>query len=400
MENAMERNRYYKYVLALGHGCSDINQGALSAVLPFIIAAYHYDYTTAAMLVTVSNLFGSIVQPIFGTIADRKNKPWIMALGVLLAGGGMAFTGLTSNFYGLCAAVIVSGIGIAMFHPQAAQLVGRSSETGKQGKGISIFSFGGKIGSTLGPVLTSSSILLFGMKGTLAFLIPSVLFGIISAFFLKDFKELGEKEKADNGKSRAKSEDGPAASQDNWPAFIKLCITVFGRSIITNGMSTFLALYFIQILHQSQSFGNSALSVYFAIGALAALLGGSIADRFGYAKMIAVSFAVFFPSLILFTTTRNFLFAGAMLIPMAAAESLSYSPMVVLGQRYLPNHTGFASGITLGLAVSVGAVLCPVLGYAADRYGLTAALYVIAGVSAAALASSLFLPETVPEARE
>ena len=154
MENAMERNRYYKYVLALGHGCSDINQGALSAVLPFIIAAYHYDYTTAAMLVTVSNLFGSIVQPIFGTIADRKNKPWIMALGVLLAGGGMAFTGLTSNFYGLCAAVIVSGIGIAMFHPQAAQLVGRSSETGKQGKGISIFSFGGKIGSTLGPVLT------------------------------------------------------------------------------------------------------------------------------------------------------------------------------------------------------------------------------------------------------
>ena len=146
----MNKNKIYQYVLALGHGCSDINQGALSAVLPFIIAAYHFDYTTAAMLVTVSNLFGSIVQPVFGNIADKKNKPWIMALGVLLAGGGMALTGLISNFYGLCVAVIISGIGIAMFHPQAAQLVSLSSQKNQQGKGISIFSFGGKIGSILG----------------------------------------------------------------------------------------------------------------------------------------------------------------------------------------------------------------------------------------------------------
>ena len=112
----MNRKKYYEYVLALGHGCSDINQGALSAVLPFIIASYHYDYTTAAMLVTVSNIFGSLVQPVFGHLADKKNKPYIMALGVLLAGGGMALTGLISHFYGLCLAVIISGIGVAMFH--------------------------------------------------------------------------------------------------------------------------------------------------------------------------------------------------------------------------------------------------------------------------------------------
>ena len=70
----MKKSKYYNYVLALGHCCSDVNQGALSAVLPFIIAAYHFDYATAAMLVTVSNLFGSIVQPIFGSIADKKKQ--------------------------------------------------------------------------------------------------------------------------------------------------------------------------------------------------------------------------------------------------------------------------------------------------------------------------------------
>lgn len=387
----MNRNKYYQYVLALGHGCSDINQGALSAVLPFIIAAYHFDYTTAAMLVTVSNLFGSIVQPIFGNIADKKNKPWIMALGVLLAGGGMALTGLISHFYGLCVAVIISGIGVAMFHPQAAQLVSLSSHKNQQGKGISIFSFGGKIGSTLGPIVTSSSIILFGMKGTLVFLMPSFIFGMISSLFLKDFKELGGGTYIIDDEKNSDSQE-ITYKKDNWGAFIKLCITVFGRSIITNGMSTFLALYFIQILNQNESFGNSALSIYFAIGALAALVGGSLADRFGYRKMIIISFAIFCPSLIIFTMTQNLLFAMTMLIPLAIAESLSYSPMVVLGQQYLPNHTGFASGITLGLAVSVGAILCPILGFIADGYGLTVALYVIVGISAISLINSLFLP--------
>lgn len=389
----MNKNKIYQYVLALGHGCSDINQGALSAVLPFIIATYHFDYTTAAMLVTVSNLFGSIVQPVFGNIADKKNKPWIMALGVLLAGGGMALTGLISNFYGLCVAVIISGIGIAMFHPQAAQLVSLSSQKNQQGKGISIFSFGGKIGSTLGPILTSSSILLFGMKGTLVFLIPSFIFGMISSLFLKDFKELGGSVHIHDDEEKSNDSQKTSYKQDDWPAFIKLCITVFGRSIITNGMSTFLALYFIQMLNQNESFGNSALSIYFAIGALAALVGGSLADKFGYKKMIVISFAIFFLSLVVFTMTQNILLAMVMLIPLAIAESLSYSPMVVLGQQYLPNHTGFASGITLGLAVSVGAILCPILGFIADGYGLTSALYVIAGISAISLVSSLFLPK-------
>ena len=80
----------YKYLMAFGHFCSDINQGALAAVLPFLIAAYHYDYATAATLVLLSNLIGSVVQPLFGQLADRQNRPWLIAVGLLLAGGGIA----------------------------------------------------------------------------------------------------------------------------------------------------------------------------------------------------------------------------------------------------------------------------------------------------------------------
>lgn len=309
-----------------------------------------------------------------------------MGLGVFLACGGMALTVLFSNFYSLCVAVVVSGIGVAMFHPQAAMLV-RLSTDKKQGQAISIFSFGGKLGSTLGPVLTSFSIVCFGMKGTLIFLLPSFLFGLISMLFLNDFKKLSQSRKI------LEHEEHKRTGKDNWPAFYKLCVVVFGRSILTNGMSTFLAFYCIQILNQSESFGNIVLSFYFGIGALAALVGGSLGDRFGYKKLICTSFAIFCVGLVILPRIGTLNVALFLFVVLAIAESLSYSPMVVLGQNYLPNHVGFASGITLGLAVSVGALLCPILGFLADEYGLVFVFYTMAGIGFIAWISSLSLPK-------
>ena len=374
----------YKYVLSLGHLCSDINQSILSAVLPFLIATYHYDYTTAAMLVTVSNVFGAFVQPFIGMLSDKKNKLLYMTLGVLLASGGMAVTGFISNSFGLCIVVIISGIGVAMFHPQAAKLFNSVSSKNAKGKGMSIFSFGGKVGFTLGTVYIAFLMNLFGMKGTILFLIPGIVFGIVCSFFNKDFENLDvlEVEKKEKVKSEQK---------DDWSGFIKLCCVVFSRSILSNGISTFLAFYFIQQFSKPNSFASMLLSVFYGIGSIT-LLGGGIADCFGHRKMVRLSFCIFLPAIFIFTNTSHFVIALIMLIFMSCGESLSYSPMVVLGQKYLPNHTGFASGIILGLAVSIGAALCPVLGYVSDAYGLNYAFIIMTIVCAIALACSMLLP--------
>ena len=65
------RHDFRRYVLALGHLCADMNQGMLSALIPFFIAAYSYDYTTSAYLVMVSNIIGSVIQPVVGHRADK-----------------------------------------------------------------------------------------------------------------------------------------------------------------------------------------------------------------------------------------------------------------------------------------------------------------------------------------
>ena len=375
----------YKYLMAFGHFCSDINQGALAAVLPFLIAAYHYDYATAATLVLLSNLIGSVVQPLFGQLADRQNRPWLIAVGLLLAGGGMALTGLTANFYGLCAAVMISGTGVAMFHPQAAQLVHRASDDGNRAKNISIFSFGGNLGFSLGPLVMTAAVNLFGLAGTLVFLVPELVVCLLFKHHIQGLYALGE---APKNRSAAKQTQGI----DQWNSFLRLTVIVFIRSIIFFGFNTFLALYWIQELGQTETAGNTALSIYYAISAVSTLIGGRLADLCGYRRIIRIGFLLLLPSILLFTQAKSLILASLLLLPIGFALSLVYSPIVVLGQQYLPNRVGLASGVTLGLAVSIGGLFTPILGKIADASDLSTVLMTVGGITVIPCIVSFFLP--------
>lgn len=372
-----------KYLLAFGHTCSDINQGALAAVLPFLIAAHHYDYQTAATLVLVANVVGSVIQPLFGQLADKFNKPWIIGAGLIFAGGGMALTGFIENFAGLCVAVMLSGVGIAMFHPQAAQLVNRASTDSDRAQSIGIFSFGGNLGFTLGPILTTISITTFGLAGTLIFIVPE----IIILFLLKKYYGALK-----NLNAPAKKAAGKSAGVEQWGAFARLTAVIIGRSIIFHGFNTFLALYWIHELGQTEAVGNTVLSAYYAISAVCVLIGGRLADTFGYRTMIRFSFAFLLVTIFALTLTEDFFTATILILPLGAAVSFTYSPMVVLGQLYLPNRVGLASGVTLGLAISIGGIFAPILGTIADHFGLLATFYTIAAISVVPLLVSFTLP--------
>jgi FSR family fosmidomycin resistance protein-like MFS transporter len=76
---------------------------------------------------------------------------------------------------------------------------------------------------------------------------------------------------------------------------------------------------------------------------------------------------------------------GAMIIA-------TFSVTVVMGQEYLPNRIGIASGVTLGLAIGVGGVAAAGLGVLADHTGLKTVMYVIAFTPLVAAAMALTLP--------
>ena len=63
--------------------------------------------------------------------------------------------------------MVVSGLGVAAFHPEGAKFAGLASRE-RQGRGMSLFSVGGNAGFALGPLLTTPLVLIFGLSGTLA----------------------------------------------------------------------------------------------------------------------------------------------------------------------------------------------------------------------------------------
>ena len=122
---------YFRYLLMLSHLSVDINQGALSAILPFLIAARGLNYTSAAGLAFASNFISSIVQPVFGYLGDRVSRPWFMCIGLLLAGSGLAMVGFLDEYRFIFFTVMISGLGIAVFHPEGGRMANRVSGKNK-----------------------------------------------------------------------------------------------------------------------------------------------------------------------------------------------------------------------------------------------------------------------------
>ncbi|NPV92689.1 MAG: MFS transporter [Firmicutes bacterium] len=377
----------YVWLLSAGHMFTDLNQGALPAILPFLILESNMNYGAAAGLVFAANFASSIVQPLFGHFADKISKPWLMPVGVLMAGLGLAAVGFLSNYWFLFAAVTISGIGIAAFHPEAARMANRVSGE-KKGTGISIFSVGGNAGFALGPVISTTALLLCGLKGTLVLIVPAAVMAAALALQAKKLQEFQVLTKSQG------NTDSSVNTADEWGPFSRLTVVVFCRSAIFYGLNTFLPLYWINVFQQSKAVSGTALTILFTVGAIGTLFGGRIADRFGYIKVIRVGFALLLPLLLFFTKIDNVALATLLLIPIGLSLFAPFSPMIVLGQKYLPNRIGLASGVTLGLAVSVGGITTPILGWFADHYGLLQAMNLITYVPVLAIIMALTL--TIP----
>jgi FSR family fosmidomycin resistance protein-like MFS transporter len=106
--------------------------------------------------------------------------------------------------------------------------------------------------------------------------------------------------------------------------------------------------------------------------------------------------AVCFTVLVALTHGGGLLLAIAILLPTGFIFVAAQASFVVLGQEYLPNHLGLASGVTLGLAVSLGGMFTPVLGTIADHAGVAASVLTIGGLALVALVLALILPTEAP----
>jgi len=372
-------------ILSAGHLATDLNQGALPAMLPFFIAAYDLSYTAAATIVFAVNMSSCVVQPLFGMAADRFTKPWLLPVGLILAGLGLALSGLFESYPWIMVLGIVSGIGIAAYHPEAARLVNFAAGHQKS-TAMSIFGIGGTLGFTVGPLLISTALLQWGMKGSLVLLVPVSVMSLIIISYFPILTSL-ESSAGENSVSVT------TTVKENWNAFSRIAVIVSGRSIVFFGLNIFVPLYWISELGQSKAAGAVALSIFAGSGIIGNIFGGSLADKIGQKKVMLIGFLGLVVVLPVLLMVDNVTLALILLIPAGFLLFTTYSPTIVLGQKYLPNRVGFSSGVTLGLAVAIGGGAAPFIGKLADNYGVWTAVGSVSVVPVLILLLTMTLPE-------
>lgn len=386
--------KYYIYIVAAAHLACDINAGAIPALLPFFVSYYDMDYKSVAGFMFAASFLSTFIQPLFGYLADKTPRRWFMSFGIMLSGISMGVIGFVSDYWLIFLAIAVSGVGGSIFHPEAARLINKISGR-RQGTGISIFSVGGNAGFAIGPLIVVAAIMAFDMPGLLIFTaIGAVMAALLLVVVPKIQQSITDDDKeaaADNLKNGVLVQPGI----NDWVSFIKLVLVIVFRSVVFCGLNSFIPLYWIHVMGQSEASGSTALTVLFTLGVVTTMIGGIIADRFGYIRTVKYCSVLLVPLQLWFACNTNIWVALMLLAPMGFALFAPYSSIVVLGQKYLAKNIGFASGITLGISFSVGGMLAPLLGWFADANGLTAVMYLITGLAFISAVCTFWLPKPV-----
>ncbi|UFQ20452.1 MULTISPECIES: MFS transporter [Streptomyces] len=351
-------------LLALGHACVDVYQGAVAALVPFFVAERAYTYAAASGIVLAASLLSSVVQPLFGALTDKWAMPWLLPVSTLVGGTGVALAGVGGDYALTLLAVAVSGIGVAAYHPEAARVARRASRGSHTA--MSWFSLGGNLGFATAPLLTAAVVTTGGLGASPLLVVPALAGAALCVAALRGIRVA----ETAAPQSAAPAQPPPA---DDWPSFLRLSGAIVCRSIVFTGLSTFVSLYARQRTGGGEVGGTAALFVLYLGGAVGTVAGGRLAARHGRLPVVRWSYALTVlavAGVVLVPGPALFLFV----VLASAGLYVPFSLHITLGQDYLPRRIGTASGVTLGLTVSIGGLASPLVGALADATSLGLAL--------------------------
>ena len=371
-------------LLSFGHMCTDIVQGALPALLPYLKDRFSLSYAVTGSLLMAAHLTSSVIQPLFGYATDRKPFPVLLSVGCLVSAIGIALLPHSPSFAWLVAFVMFTGLGTAAFHPEGFKATACIASV-KRATGMSLFSVGGNLGFAIGAPAAIFLVSRHGLPGASWLFLPAAAAG---ALFLPALPGIRNR----IAEAAARTSASPGAGVDRPIAAVSLIILiVVFRSWTQLGLAAFLPFLYRAELSNDPDFVATLLFLFLGAGTVGTLVGGPVADRIGHRKMLFLSLALQVPLIHLFLASKGalvFVFAAAV----GATIVSTFSVTIVMAQELFPRRMATASGAIAGFAIGTGGIGVTLLGAAADRYGVPAALQLVNLLPALGALLALGLP--------
>lgn len=355
-------------ILSLGHLVTDIYQGALPMTLPFLKEKLSLSYTMTGFILMMANFTSSILQPLFGFYSDKKEKAILLPLGVLAAGIGYSLLSLPNSYLFILFLVIISGLGIAAYHPEGYKtahfFTGERSVTG-----MSIFSVGGNLGYSLGPII---SIYLIHHLG-FSYLPLMVVISLACTALIISQKNTIAIPRLEHEKKKELIEK---PTKDAYISLFIITMVVIMRSWTQMGVMSYIPFYYINYLKGDPLLAGRLVFTYLLCGAAGTLIGSPFADMWGHRFFLRLTMflATITLPLIFVPFVQNSVLLYFVLGLQGMLMISTFSVTVVMAQRLLPNKLGVASGLMVGFAIGTGGIGVTLLGIIADNFGVPAAL--------------------------
>ncbi len=356
-----------------GHFLSHFYLLTFPPLFPLLRSEFALSNAQLGLLVSVISV-AMLLQVFVGDLVDRVGAKRVFVFGVATTSIGVLLAGTATSYLALLAFATISGIGQSTFHPADYPLVEIVSDPDRVGKNFSIHTFGGYVGFAAAPLVVGTLGIGYGWRTALLVVGGvGVAYAILAALTLRPVYRANME--------RLETRSGSSGSNLRATLLrpeILIMAAFFGVfAMAGGGIRTFTPILAIDGFRLSETVGNTGLSVFFAMTAVAVLAGGILADRYDPRYVITAATAT--AATTVFVTVGGVLPIGS--IPFVALFGIAggaYGLVFASRDRLVSTYsasgsTGRSFGFVFAVS-SVGSLISPVL------------LGVVIDVSTAALA--------------
>jgi len=367
--------------MASGHAVHDTYTAFLAPLLPMFIEKFSLSLASAGLL-SVFMQGPSIIQPIIGHFADKRNLKFIVILAPAAASVLMSLLGVAPGYISLAVLLILTGIISAGMHAVGPVMAGQLSGS-KLGRGMSFWMLGGELGRTLGPVIVVSVVVHFTLDGLPVLMIAGLFISLILYIRLKDVP----------GIARAHKE------QENWRTALKnmrfIFIPLVGIITVRAFLHAALTIYlptFLTMEGANLWLAGASLTILQAAGAVGAFVGGSISDRFGRRRVMLISLICAPVLMFIFLAVESWL--QLLTLIGLGFFVISFTPVfMALVQENFPENRSLANGVYMCCSFVLRSIVIVAVGSMGDAIGLRSTFIVCAFLMILGIPILFFLPK-------
>ena len=363
--------------LSSAHFVNDIYTGMLNPIMPFIALKLGISMAIATIIVSLSHIFASLLQPIFGFFADNITRRAFVFWGLIATSLFISLAPSANHVFTLLIFIIFGSLGSSFFHPQALGFTVRFS-TGDVIKNMGIFIGLGTLGYSLGPIVSAAVAQFIGLHSMPFLAIPGLLVASLMFCFVPKISSNAEiKTHNDFVKTFKDIFSNRRLNILNIIAILK--------TLVTTSTSILLPFLWRNMGYKPFKIGIALFAFSFAAG-IGSFISRAVENKAGARAVLAFSMISTFPLMVLFALLyKSFpLAASGIFVLMGFCTGMAMPVTMVMAQSTLPQYKSIIGGFINGFSWGVVAIALSVIGFVAQAKGIIPVLLVITLIPALA----------------